>query len=73
MSDQTEELKDRVEAKRKRIEAQIHELKADGREETRKQADELQHKLHEVTDAVKDGYDNLTNAAAEKINQWLKD
>ncbi len=73
MSDQTKEIKDRVDAKRKRVEAKIHELKADGREENRKQADQLQKQLNDAMQAVQNGYDNLKEDTAAALNNWLKD
>ena len=73
MSDHTEELKDRIEAKRKRLEAKIHELKADGRAESREQADNIEKQLKEITDAIKGGYDNMKESTAETLNKWLKD
>lgn len=73
MTSQDKELKDRVEAKRKRIEARIHELKADSAEASRKKIESLQQELNEVTDAIRDGYENLSDKAMAKVNEWLKD
>jgi hypothetical protein len=33
----------------------------------------LQSKLDALADSVKDGWDNVTEAVAGKLNDWLKD
>ena len=73
MPTETEELKDRIAAKRKRTEARIHELKADGSEASREKAKALKEKLDEVSQSISDGYENLKQDAASKLNAWLKD
>jgi len=70
---QIDELKDRVEAKKLRLQAKISELKADTRGTSREEAQKLQSKLDALTDGVKDGWDNITDAVAGKLNDWLKD
>lgn len=73
MPTQTEELKERVSAKQKRVEARIHELKADGSDQARQKAEQLQSQLDSVREKVSDGYENLKQDAAAKLNEWLKD
>ena len=70
---QKDELKDRIIAKRKRLEAQLSELKADARSTSREQAQKLQSQLDELNESLKGGWDNLTEAVARKLNTWLKD
>jgi predicted trehalose synthase len=70
---QIDELKDRVEAKKLRLQAKISELKADTRSTSREEAQKLQSKLDALTDGVKGGWDNITDAVAGKLNDWLKD
>jgi ElaB/YqjD/DUF883 family membrane-anchored ribosome-binding protein len=70
---QIDELKDRVEAKKLRLQANIKELQADTRSTSREEAQKLQSKLDALTDSVKDGWDNITDAVAGKLNSWLKD
>ena len=72
-NEQRDELKQRVEAKRKRVEARVHELRADATEESRRKADELEAQLDSVKQSLRDGYENLESAAVEKINSFLKD
>ena len=69
---QKDELKDRIMAKRKRLEAQLSELKADARSASREQAQKLQSQLDELNENLKGGWDDLTEAVARKLNNWLK-
>ena len=73
MNTQSKELKERVEAKRKRMEAQLHELKADTSQSARQHREALERKLEEVRRDVADGYDNMKHATVEKLNAWLRD
>ena len=70
---QVDELKDRVEAKKLSLQAKIKELQADARSTSREEAQNLQSKLDALTDSVKDGWDDVTEAVASKLNAWLKD
>ena len=70
---QMDELKDRVEAKKLRLEAKISELKADARSTSREESQKLQSKLDALKDGLKDGWDSMTEAVASKLNDWLKD
>ena len=70
---QTDELKDRVEAKKLSLQAKIKELQADARSTSREEAQNLQSKLEALTDSVKDGWDDMSEAVASKLNDWLKD
>jgi hypothetical protein len=70
---QADELKKRVEAKKLSLQAKIKELQADTQATSREQAQKLQSKLDSLGDNVKDGWDNMTEAVAGKLNEWLKD
>ena len=70
---QVDELKERVEAKRLRLQAKIKELQADSRATSREEAQKLQAKLDALADSVRGGWDDLTETVAGKLNQWLKD
>lgn len=67
-----EELRDRVEARKKRLEARISELKADSRSEAREESKKLERQLDELAKDLKSGWDDLTDAVAGKLNAWLK-
>ena len=68
----TEELRDRIVATRKRMEARVAELKADTREKAREERQRLQTRLDELSHQLKDGVDHAVENAAGKLNEWLK-
>jgi hypothetical protein len=70
---QKEELKNRVEAKKLRLQAKIKELQADASSTSRDEVNKLQTKLDGLSESVKDGWDDLTDAISGKLNEWLKD
>jgi hypothetical protein len=70
---QKDELKNRVEAKKLRLQAKIKELQADASSTSRNEANKLQAKLDGLSESVKDGWDDLTDAISGKLNEWLKD
>jgi hypothetical protein len=72
MIEHKDELKNRVEAKQRELQARYLELKADTQERTRDERDRVKRKLDELQDAVKDGWDNLSERVAAKLNDWLK-
>ena len=63
MLDKSDELKDRVEARKHQMLSKYNELKAD----TRKEADEARRKLKarldEIEDTLKSGWNNISDAA----------
>ncbi|MGB8328852.1 MAG: hypothetical protein WCE62_01900 [Polyangiales bacterium] len=70
---QMDELKDRVEAKKLRLQARIRELKADTRSTSREEAKKLQMKLDALSKNLKGGLGDVSQALAAKLNDWLKD
>lgn len=71
MDSNKKELKERVEAKRKRVEARVHELKADAAKGGREQAEKLQKELAEIKSTVAGGYEHLKDESVAKLNAWL--
>ncbi|MCA9575785.1 MAG: hypothetical protein R3B40_27965 [Polyangiales bacterium] len=69
---QKSELKDRVIAKQKYLEARLVELRADARRDAREEARRIEESLDHVKASVKDGWDSLTEEASRKLNRWLK-
>jgi len=67
MSIKTDELKDRIEAKKHELLARLNELKADSRAEAAEQRSKIKVKLDELEDTLKEGWDK----AAAKLNTWL--
>jgi chromosome segregation ATPase len=73
MSKEVNELKLRVEAKKKDIEAQIAKFKADSLGKSNDAIEALQKKLNSLEGDLKSGWDNVTESVAGKLNRWLSD
>lgn len=73
MTTEAKELKARVEAKQKRLEAEMLELKANASESSRERIAAIKGQLTEMGDAIQDGYDNLKKDTIAKLNSWLSD
>jgi len=71
MTLRTEELKNRVVAKQKQLEPRLSELKADAQAATADEIERIKTRLSEVREAVKGGWDNLSEQSAKKLNEWL--
>jgi hypothetical protein len=71
MISKQEELKDRIKAKQRELEARFNELKADGRSEARDERDRVRSRLDELQETIKDGWDNLSDRVTAKLNDWL--
>lgn len=65
------QLKDRVAARRKELEAKLHTLRADTRQKASEEATEIEAKLEQMKEAVKDGWDRLSEASSKKLNKLL--
>jgi archaellum component FlaC len=68
----SEELRERIEERQKRLEAEYHQLKADQGGQNRERMQEIENKLDEMKKNLRDGWDNLSQEAAEKLNQLLR-
>ena len=68
-----DELKSRVEARMARLESQIKEAKADAQAASRTHKESLEKQLSEIRSAVSDGWENLSEQAAGKLNKLLKE
>lgn len=71
MISKQEELKDRIKAKQRELEARFSELKADSRAEARTERDSVKSRLDELQEAIKDGWDNMSDRVSAKLNEWL--
>jgi hypothetical protein len=67
MGNKSEELKDRIEAKKHELMARLAELKADSRAEAREQSSRIKLRLDELEDYLREGWDK----AQLKLNEWL--
>ncbi|MDX2091972.1 MAG: hypothetical protein SFX73_29180 [Kofleriaceae bacterium] len=67
----TDELKDRIEARKHDLLSKLHELKADTRREAIEASDVARAKLEELEQYLKDGWTNVSEATRAKLNRWL--
>jgi predicted nucleic acid-binding Zn-ribbon protein len=65
------ELRLRIEAERKELEARLARLRVEGTAAANASAEAIEKELKELQTHVRDGWDNLTEAAAGKLNKWL--
>lgn len=64
-------LKERVEARVQLLQAKLAELGAKTNVEATDAKVKVQSKLDEISESIKDGWDNLNDAAKERVNRWL--
>jgi hypothetical protein len=69
--DAAEGLKERVEARVQLLKAKLGELTAKGNVEATDARVSVQSKLDEIQESIKDGWDNLNDAAKARVNRWL--
>lgn len=73
MSTQTQELKHRVEAKKKELESKLEHMKADAAGSSDDAKRSLKQRIEKLDRTMRDGFDDLTDEAARKINALLDD
>ncbi len=66
-----EQLKKRVSAKRKELEAKIERAQADGSKNANDAVERARQELDELKNTIKTGWDDLTEGVAGQINAWL--
>lgn len=66
-----QELKQRVLARKKDLEASLHRLEAEGSDKAKDTAERVKDSLAELETTLREGWDNLSDAAAERVNDWL--
>jgi hypothetical protein len=71
MISKSDELKDRIEAKRHELMAKMSEVKADSRKEARDAYDKAKGSLAELEETLKDGWDKMSDVVRSKLNTWL--
>ena len=70
--DQKNELKHRIEAKQKELEARLAKLKADSSQSARQERQEIENKLDDLKQRMGDSWDDFSEKVAGKLNEWLK-
>jgi hypothetical protein len=72
MLNKTDELKDRIEARKHELMQKLNDLKADSRKEASEGRDRIKARLSELEDALKEGWNNVSESVAGKLNHWLE-
>jgi gas vesicle protein len=72
-SDPRTELKHRVEARRAALESRLHELAAESSATAKDTSKQISERLDSLKKEISDGWDDLGDAAAERLNHWLRD
>ena len=67
-----DELRARVEAKKKQLEADLAAKKADAEGARNEATKKIRAKLDELNATLEKGWDDLSEAAAAKLNAWLE-
>jgi hypothetical protein len=70
---ETHELKMRIEAKRKRLEADWAEAKVQANDTKNEAIDAIRTKLDELGSTLQAGWENVTEDVAKRLNHWLED
>jgi len=71
MTTQTQELKHRVEARKKELQSKLERMKADAAGSSDDAKKDVERRLAELDQTLRDGFDNLTDQAVAKINALL--
>jgi hypothetical protein len=71
MLTQSDQLKDRINARKHELLAKVAAMKADAREDAAASRDAMQAKLADLEESLKDGWENMTDAVKTKLNKWL--
>ena len=66
-----DELASRVTARKHELLAKYNELKADTQRDAMEKRDQIKSRLDEIEDAIKDGWENMSDAVAARVNKWL--
>jgi hypothetical protein len=72
MADRTNELKHRVNAKKAQLTQKLEQLKAEAHGTKTDEIEKLEKSLQDVNDTLKSGWENLSEDAVARLNDWLK-
>jgi hypothetical protein len=72
MLDKSDELRDRIEARKHELLAKYNELKADGRKEAAETRTRLKARLDELESHLKVGWAKVNDDVRTKLNHWLE-
>ena len=72
MLEKSDELRDRVEARKHELLAKYNELKADSRREAAEACTRVKARLDEVERHLKDGWGKINDEVRTKLSKWLE-
>jgi hypothetical protein len=72
MLDKSDELQDRIEARKHALLAKLSELKADARHEAADLRTRVEHRLEELELHLKAGWASVNAEARTRLNHWLE-
>jgi hypothetical protein len=72
MLDKSDELRDRIEARKHELLAKYNELKADTRKEASQTRDRIKSRLDELELHLKSGWNKVNDDVRTKLNSWLE-
>ena len=72
MLDKSDELRDRIEARKHELLAKYNELKADSRKEASETRTRLKARLEELEGHLKIGWAKVSDDVRVKLNRWLE-
>lgn len=72
MLDKSDELRDRIEARKHELLAKYNELKADTRKEASEARDRIKSRLDELELHLKSGWNKVSADVRTKLNSWLE-
>jgi hypothetical protein len=71
MLEKSDELRDRIEARKHELLSKYNELKADTRKEAAEQRDHLKARLDELEGHIKAGWSKVSDDVRVRLNRWL--
>jgi hypothetical protein len=72
MLDKSDELQDRIEARKHLLQAKLSELKADARVHAAEARTRVEHRLEELELHLKAGWAKVNAEVRTKLNHWLE-
>ncbi len=72
MTTSKEELKHRVLAKKHELQQKLEQFQADAQGKADQKVGQIESKLKEMDDILRSGWEQLTEAGANRLNEWLK-
>lgn len=68
----TKELKHRVRAKQKELEAKLEKMQADAAASGSEAKESVRRRLDELGEMMQEGWDDMREKTAQRLNEWLK-